>query len=85
MLGHLYTLPQHTIKSRYVLADDTQISLTKLCLISHLQIKKLHTLQGDDSTAEKITGSIVNAAIFVAVIALMTFVLVLLFKYGVNS
>ncbi|DBB12702.1 TPA: hypothetical protein ACH3X3_005479 [Trebouxia sp. C0006] len=38
--------------------------------------------QGDDSTAEKITGSIVNAAIFVGVIASMTFVLVLLFKYG---
>lgn len=32
----------------------------------------------------KITGSIVNAAIFVGVIALMTFVLVLLFKYGVG-
>ncbi len=42
------------------------------------------TLQGDDSTAQKITGSIVNAVIFVAVIALMTFVLVLLFKYGVR-
>ena len=40
--------------------------------------------QGDDSTSEKITGSIINAAIFVGVIALMTFLLVLLFKYGVS-
>lgn len=41
--------------------------------------------QGDDSTSDKITGSIINAAIFVGVVALMTFVLVLLFKYGVRS
>ena len=39
--------------------------------------------QGDDSTSDKITGSIINAVIFVGIIALMTFVLVLLFKYGV--
>ena len=41
-------------------------------------------LQGDDSTSDKITGSIINAAIFVGVIAVMTFLLVLLFKYGVS-
>ena len=40
--------------------------------------------QGDDSTSDKITGSIINAAIFVGIIALMTFLLVLLFKYGVS-
>lgn len=41
--------------------------------------------QGDDSTSDKITGSIINAVIFVGVIALMTFLLVLLFKYGVSK
>mmetsp|Transcript_33836 Transcript_33836/g.95787 ORF Transcript_33836/g.95787 Transcript_33836/m.95787 type:complete len:460 (-) Transcript_33836:1345-2724(-) len=34
-----------------------------------------------DSTSEKIAGSIINALIFVAIIAAMTFVLFLLFKY----
>lgn len=42
-------------------------------------------LQADDSTGTKLAGSVINAAIFVVIVGLMTFVLVLLFKYGVSS
>jgi len=41
-------------------------------------------LQADDSTGTKLAGSVINAAIFVVIVGLMTFVLVLLFKYGVS-
>ena len=34
-----------------------------------------------DSTVEKLTGSIINAVIFVVLIVLVTFVLVILYKY----
>lgn len=40
-------------------------------------------LQADDSTGTKLAGSVINALIFVVIVGLMTFVLVLLFKYGV--
>ena len=42
-------------------------------------------MQADDSAGTKLTGSVVNALIFVAIIAAMTCVLVLLFKYGVRA
>ncbi|KAI7844377.1 hypothetical protein COHA_002175 [Chlorella ohadii] len=35
-----------------------------------------------DSTSKKLSGALLNALIFIAVVAVMTFVLVLLFKYG---
>jgi presenilin 1 len=38
--------------------------------------------QEGDSTAQKLSGSIINALIFVGVVTIMTFALVLLFKYG---
>ncbi|CAL5221531.1 g3739 [Coccomyxa viridis] len=38
--------------------------------------------KADDSTGTKLAGSVINAAIFVVIVGLMTFVLVLLFKYG---
>lgn len=41
-------------------------------------------MQEGDSTSEKLSGSIINALIFVGAVALMTFILVLLFKYGVR-
>ena len=42
-------------------------------------------VQADDSAGTKLTGSVINAIIFVAIVAAMTCVLVLLFKYGVRS
>ncbi len=42
-------------------------------------------VQADDSTGTKLAGSVINAAIFVVIVGLMTFVLVLLFKYGVSG
>ncbi|KAK9915058.1 hypothetical protein WJX75_004245 [Coccomyxa subellipsoidea] len=38
--------------------------------------------KADDSTGTKLAGSVINALIFVVIVGLMTFVLVLLFKYG---
>ncbi len=38
--------------------------------------------QEGDSTSKKLSGALLNALIFIAVVAVMTFVLVLLFKYG---
>ena len=38
-----------------------------------------------DSAGTKLGGSIVNSLIFISVVALMTFVLVLLFKHGVSG
>lgn len=40
--------------------------------------------QADDSTGTKLAGSLINALIFVIIVAAMTFVLFLLFKYGVR-
>lgn len=41
--------------------------------------------QDSDSNETKFWGSLVNALIFVAIVVVMTFVLVLLFKYGVSA
>ncbi|PSC76470.1 presenilin isoform B [Micractinium conductrix] len=38
--------------------------------------------QEGDTTGQKLSGAVINALIFVGVVAVMTFVLVLLFKYG---
>ena len=40
--------------------------------------------QAGDSAGQKLSGSIINAIIFVSIIAGMTFILVLLFKYRVS-
>jgi len=44
----------------------------------------MFVLQEGDSTGQKLSGSVINAIIFVSIIAAMTFVLVLLFKYRVR-
>ena len=41
-------------------------------------------LQESDSAGTKFEGALINAAIFVVIIGVMTFVLFLLFKYGVS-
>ena len=41
--------------------------------------------QEGDTAGEKLSGALINALIFVGVVAVMTFVLVLLFKYGVSA
>lgn len=41
-------------------------------------------LQAGDSAAQKLGGALANAAIFIAIIAALTFGLVLLFKHGVR-
>ena len=41
-------------------------------------------MQDSDSAGIKIQGAVINATIFVVFVGLMTFALVLLFKYGVN-
>lgn len=38
--------------------------------------------QEGDSTSKKLSGALLNALIFISVVAAMTFILVLLFKYG---
>lgn len=40
--------------------------------------------QSGDSAGQKLSGSIINAIIFVSIVAGMTFILVLLFKYRVS-
>lgn len=42
-------------------------------------------LQESDSAGQKLGGALLNAIIFMAVIGGMTFVLFLLFKWGVSS
>ena len=42
-------------------------------------------LQDSDSAGTKFEGALINAAIFVVIVGVMTFVLFLLFKYGVRS
>eukprot|EP00892_Ulva_mutabilis_P003685 jgi/Ulvmu1/1689/UM115_0018.1 len=42
----------------------------------------VYTERSDDSAGNKLRGSLLNALVFVAIITLMTFVIVLLFKYG---
>jgi presenilin 1 len=40
-------------------------------------------VQAGDSAGSKLSGSLLNALVFVAIITVMTFIIVLLFKYGV--
>jgi hypothetical protein len=42
-------------------------------------------LQESDSTGRKLSGSLINALIFIGIIGAMTFLLVLMFKYGVRT
>ena len=42
-------------------------------------------LQDSDSAGIKIEGAVINATIFVVFVGVMTFALVLLFKYGVSQ
>lgn len=42
-------------------------------------------MQDGDSTGQKLGGALLNAVIFVAVIGGMTFILFLLFKWGVSE
>ncbi|KAL4445803.1 hypothetical protein ABPG77_009002 [Micractinium sp. CCAP 211/92] len=41
-----------------------------------------YTEQAGDTTGQKLSGALINSLIFVGVVAVMTFILVLLFKYG---
>ncbi|KAL4425797.1 hypothetical protein ABPG75_009813 [Micractinium tetrahymenae] len=41
-----------------------------------------YTEQEGDATGQKLSGALINSLIFIGVVAVMTFVLVLLFKYG---
>jgi hypothetical protein len=43
------------------------------------------TLQTADTSSQKFGGALLNAVIFAGIMAGMTFILVLLFKYGVSS
>lgn len=40
-------------------------------------------MQEDETAGSKFRGSLINAVVFVAIVTVMTFVIVLLFKYGV--
>lgn len=42
-------------------------------------------MQESDSAGTKFEGALINAAIFVVIVGVMTFVLFLLFKYGVST
>lgn len=42
-------------------------------------------LQPDAPMLEKLWGAILNALVFVTIIVIMTFILVMLFKYGVSK
>lgn len=42
-------------------------------------------VQENETAGSKFRGSLVNALVFVAIVTVMTFVIVLLFKYGVRS
>ena len=46
---------------------------------------KFGVLQEGDSAGTKLSGSVINALIFVGIIAVTTFIMVLLFKYRVCS
>lgn len=41
-----------------------------------------YTEQEGDTTGQKLSGAVINSLIFIGVVAVMTFILVLLFKYG---
>lgn len=45
----------------------------------------MRVVQAGDSNGEKLGGSLLNALVFIAIVTAMTFVMVLLFKYGVRS
>jgi hypothetical protein len=58
------------------------------CARSHLHLPPdaaARCLQAGDSAAQKLGGALANAAIFIAIIAALTFGLVLLFKHGVRA
>jgi hypothetical protein len=41
-------------------------------------------MQDDETAGSKLRGSLINAIVFVAIVTAMTFIIVLLFKYGVR-
>lgn len=45
----------------------------------------MHTTQPSDSSSTKFEGAFLNALIYVLIVTVMTFALVLLFKYGVSG
>jgi hypothetical protein len=52
---------------------------------SQIHVLRCAVLQESDSAGQKLGGALLNAIIFMAVIGGMTFVLFLLFKWGVSS
>ena len=68
-------------------AESKRVSLSfeGCCLHwSPINLTASAVLQDDDSTGTKITGAVINAGIFVVFVGLLTFGLVLLYKYGVR-
>ena len=52
--------------------------------VPHAPPRPYSPLQAGDSAGTKLTGALLNALIFVVVVTVLTFVLVLLVKYGVS-
>ena len=88
-VGHLtFTLLWWTIASLHSIAYAANGALLWVCMMAPRPYIKLNAegrpLQDSDSAGIKIQGAVINATIFVVFVGLMTFALVLLFKYGVR-
>ena len=59
----------------------SKLSLQELCRCTERE--DLCTVQVTDSVSTKVLGALINASVFVAIVTLMTFLLVFLFKRGV--
>lgn len=60
----------------------SKILLKELCRCT--ETEQLCTVQVTDSVSTKVLGALINASVFVAIVTLMTFLLVFLFKRGVR-
>ena len=65
------------VRASLLLRSACAAALSRLC-----PAPAPHLAQEGDSTSKKLSGALLNALIFIGVVAVMTFVLVLLFKYG---
>ena len=72
-----------------VIRETVRLPLSWIQTAERMPVRTVDTacsaMQEDETAGSKLRGSLINAIVFVAIVTVMTFVIVLLFKYGVRN